>query len=103
MERVEVSILDRQLTLSVESAEKEKLLSSVKHADQLMQAIKASSPNLSPERIAIMASIKLASDLMSMESGDGPFKGVQFGDFKSKIEDINAMLDKSINALKTIE
>ncbi|ETD72403.1 cell division protein ZapA [Pelistega indica] len=102
MERVEVSILDRSLTLSVDSSEREKLIASVKHADQLMQQIKAASPSLSPERIAIMASIKLASDLMSMESGDGPFKGVQFGEFQSKINDINALLDQSIDELKSI-
>lgn len=102
MERVEVNILDRNLTLSVSSAEKTKLLAAVQHADQLMQSIKESAPNLSLERIAIMASIKLASDIMSMESGDGPFKGVQFGEFQSKINEINAMLDSSIDDLKAI-
>ena len=102
MERVEVNILDRNLTLSVSSAEKAKLLAAVQHADQLMQSIKETAPNLSLERIAIMASIKLASDIMSMESGDGPFKGVQFGDFQSKINEINAMLDSSIDDLKAI-
>ncbi|MDY3332030.1 MAG: cell division protein ZapA [Pelistega sp.] len=102
MERVEVNILDRNLTLSVSSEEKAKLLAAVQHADQLMQSIKESAPNLSLERIAIMASIKLASDIMGMESSDGPFKGVQFGDFQSKINEINSMLDSSIDDLKAI-
>lgn len=102
MERVEVNILDRNLTLSVSSEEKTKLLAAVQHADQLMQSIKESAPNLSMERIAIMASIKLASDIMGMKSSDGPFKGVQFGEFQSKINEINAMLDSGIDDLKAI-
>lgn len=102
IERVEVNILDRNLTLSVSSSEKDKLLSAVKHVDKLMQSIKESAPNLSVERIALMASIKLASDLMSAESSEGPFKGVQLGEFQSKIDEINAMLDSSINDLKAI-
>ncbi|NOL50492.1 cell division protein ZapA [Pelistega europaea] len=102
MERVEISILDRNLTLSVDASEKDKLLTAVKNVDQLMQSIKASAPNLSVERIAIMASIKLASDVLSVASDDGPFKGIQFGEFQGKIESINALLDSTIDELKAV-
>lgn len=102
MERVEINILDRNLTLSVDSAEKDKLLTAVRNVDQLMQSIKASAPNLSVERIAIMASIKLASDVLSVASDDGPFKGVQFGEFQGKIDKINALLDSATDDLKAI-
>lgn len=103
MERVEVSILDRNFTLSVDAAEKDKLLTAVRNVDQLMQSIKASSPNLSVERVAIMASIKLASDVLSVASEDGPFKGIQFGEFQGKIESINTLLDGAIRTFKADE
>lgn len=102
MERVEVSILDRNFALSVDAAEKDKLLAAVKNVDQLMQAIRSSSPNLSVERVAIMASIKLASDVLSVSSEDGPFKGVQFGEFQGKIEGINTLLDSILEDLKAV-
>lgn len=101
MERVDVTILDRKLTLGVEDGGLEKILAGVVHADQLMKNIKADT-NLTVERVAIMASIHLAAELLSMESGDGPFKGVQLGDFQNKLNEINSLLDKGINELKAI-
>lgn len=100
MERIEVSVMDRHLVLSVDSNEKEKLLAAVQHANGLMEAIKRASPNLSTERIAIMASIKLASDMMHASATEGPFKGVQFGDFQRKMSDINSLLEAGLNHLK---
>lgn len=102
MERIDVNILDRKLTLGVEDGGRDKILAGVAHADQLMKNIKSSSANLSVERVAIMASIYLAAELLSMESGDGPFKGLQLGDVQNKLNEINSLLDKGINELKAI-
>ncbi|MFA5704254.1 MAG: cell division protein ZapA [Advenella sp.] len=101
MERVNVSILGRELSLACASEERHKLVEAVKHADQLMLKIKGSgNASVSNERIAIMACIQMASDLLSVKAVDGPFAGVQYGDFKKKIDELNALLDDGINELK---
>ncbi|NLY63689.1 MAG: cell division protein ZapA [Alcaligenaceae bacterium] len=101
MERVSVSILGREFSLACASEERQKLVDAVKHADQLMLKIKgAGNASVSNERIAIMACIQMASDLLSVKAIDGPFAGVQYGDFKQKIEELNLLLDEGINDLK---
>ncbi|MDO5666559.1 MAG: cell division protein ZapA [Alcaligenaceae bacterium] len=99
MEHLEVTILDKELTLACEPSEKEKLLAAVKQANDLMTMIK-SSGNMNNERVAFMACIQLASQLLSAESTDGPFQGVSYGDYKNKVDHINALLDNGINQLK---
>lgn len=101
MERVSVSILGREFSLACAPEERQKLVDAVKHADQLMLKIKgAGNASVSNERIAIMACIQMASDLLSVKAIDGPFAGVQYGDFKQKIEELNVLLDEGINDLK---
>lgn len=99
MEHLEVTILDKDLTLACEPSEKEKLLAAVKQANDLMTMIKQSG-NMNNERVAFMACIQLASQLLSAESTDGPFQGVSYGDYKNKVDHINALLDDGINRLK---
>ena len=99
MEHLEVAILDKELTLACEASEKDKLLAAVKQANDLMTMIKQSS-KMTNERVAYMACIQLASQLLSAESTEGPCQGVAYGDYKAKVDHINALLDEGINRLK---
>lgn len=100
MEHLEVTILDKELTLACEPSEREKLLAAVKQANDLMTMIKQSGGNMNNERVAFMACIQLASQLLSAESAGGPFQGVSYGDYKNKIDHMNALLDNGIKQLK---
>jgi len=96
MERVDVSILGREYSLACRSAEKEALLSAVRLVDQRMLAIKNSAKVSGNERIAVMAAIQIAGELLGMKAPDGPLANVALGDFKRKIEDMHAMLDEVV-------
>ena len=104
MERVDVSILGRDFSLACNADEKQKLLAAVRVADQLMLKIKGSGGmnSASNERIAVMACIQMASDMLSVKAPDGAFGGMQYGDFKSKIEELNTLLDSGLNDLKKL-
>lgn len=93
MERVDVSILGRDYSLACPPAEKTALLSAVRHVDQRMLAIKGSGKIVSNERIAVMAAIQIANELLTMRAPDGPLSHVALGDFKGKIDAMNGMLD----------
>lgn len=93
MERVDVSILGRDYSLACPPAEKAALLSAVRHVDQRMLAIKGSGKIVSNERIAVMAAIQIANELLTMRAPDGPLSHVALGDFKGKIDAMNGMLD----------
>lgn len=96
MERVDVNVLGREYSLACVSEEKNALLTAVRHADQLMQRIKASGKVTGNERIAVMAAVQLASELLSFQtSGSGGEGGLALGEFKRRIDHINAMLDEA--------
>jgi|SRR5690606_33340073 len=94
MERIDVSILGRDYSLACPPAEKDALLAAVRHVDQRMLGVKGSGKVTSNERIAVMAAIQIANELLSMRAPDGPLGGVALGDFKRKIDAMNDMLDQ---------
>lgn len=97
MERVDVSILGRDYSLACPPAEKPALLAAVNLVDQRMQTVKQASKLGSTERIAVMAAIQIASELLAMRAPDGPLGQLALGDFKSKIDHMNGLLDQIPN------
>lgn len=98
MERIDVSILGRDYSLACPPDEKAALLSAVRHVDQRMLAIKGSGKLVSNERIAVMAAIQIANELLTMRAPDGPLSHIALGDFKGKIDVMNGMLDTVLGA-----
>ncbi|ARP85594.1 cell division protein ZapA [Bordetella genomosp. 9] len=97
MERIDVNILGREYSLACSTDEKPTLLAAVRHVDQLMQRIQATGKVSSNERIAVMAALQIAGELLSMKAPDGPLGGLAVGDFKRRIEDMNSMLDDALS------
>ena len=93
MERVDISILGREYSLACEPAEKQALLDAVKFVDQRMLAVKSSGKISSNERIAVMASIQIAAEMLSMRAPDGPLGSVAVGDFKRKLDEMPGQLN----------
>jgi cell division protein ZapA len=94
MERVDVSILGRDYSLACSPEEKDPLLGAVQLVDQRMLRIKGSGKVSGNERIAVMAAIQIAGELLSMRAPDGPLSNLALGDFKRRIEDMNSMIDQ---------
>jgi cell division protein ZapA len=94
MERVDVAILGRDYSLACPPEEKAALLAAVRLVDQRMLAIKGVGKVASNERIAVMAAIQIANELLSMRAPDGPLGNIALGDFKGKIESMNEVLDE---------
>ena len=96
MERVDVSILGREYTLSCPAEEKPALTAAVQHVSQLAGRIQGTGKVSGNERIAVMAAIQIAVELLSMRAPDGPLGGLAVGDFKRKIDTLNAILDAAL-------
>ncbi|MYZ41486.1 cell division protein ZapA [Schauerella aestuarii] len=96
MERVDVTILGREYSLACSLEEKPTLLAAVRHIDQLMLRIAGTGKVSSNERIAVMAAIQVAGELLSMKAPDGPLGGLAVGDFKRRIADMNSLLDDAL-------
>ncbi len=98
MERIDVSILGRDYSMACEASEKEALLSAVRLVDQRMLAVKGSGKITGNERIAVMAAIQIAIELLAMRAPDGPLGNIALGDFKRKIDDMNGLIDQVVGA-----
>lgn len=97
MERIDVTILGRDYSLACSTEEKPTLLAAVRHVDQLMLRIQGSGKVSSNERIAVMAALQIASELLSMKAPDGPLGGLAVGEFKGRIEHMNSLLDEALS------
>ena len=96
MERVDVTILGREYSLACAADEKATLLAAVKHVDQLMLRISGSGKVSSNERIAVMAALQIATELLSVKAPDGPLGGLAVGDFKRRMTDMNSLRDDAL-------
>lgn len=94
MERVDVNVLGRDYSLACEPSERQALLDAVRFIDQRMLSIKGSGKITGNERIAVMAAIQTALELMAVRAPDGPLGGMALGDFKRKIDDMHDQLDQ---------
>ena len=102
MERVDISLLGRDYSLACAPSEKEGLLAAVSHVDRRMQRIQESGRVTGNKRIAVMAAIQIAIELLSVRAPDGPLGNVALGDFKGKIEDMHQLIDQVIGADSTV-
>jgi len=93
MERVDISILGRDYSLACPPEEKLALTAAAQHISQLAGRIQGSGKVSGNERIAVMAAIQVAIELLSVKAPDGPLGGLAVGDFKRRIGEMNAMLD----------
>ena len=94
MERIDVSILGRDYSLACPPDQKDALTAAVRHVDQRMQAVKGSGKISSNERIAVMAAIQIAAELLATRAPDGPLGNVALGDFKRRIDNMNSLIDQ---------
>ncbi len=96
MERLDVMILGREYPLACAPEEKESLLTAASMVDRTMQRIRSSGKIAGTERIAVMAALQLAGELMNAQSPDGSLSQLAVGDYKRKIEDMARMIDAAM-------
>ena len=89
---LDVSILGRSYKVACEDAEREGLLQAVAYLDGKMGEIKSSGKVAGSERIAVMAALNLAHELLSTKIGGG----FDLGQAKRRIASIEAKLDEAL-------
>jgi len=89
---IEVSILGRNYKVACEDGERDALLQAVEYLDAKMGEIKKIGKVSGTDRIAVMAALNIAHELLSTKLG-GSF---DLGQAKRRIESIEAKLDEAI-------
>lgn len=89
---IEVTILGRSFRVACEPGERDALLEAVSYVDAKMSEIKKMGKNATMERIAVMAALNIAHELLTTKVGGG----IDIGDAKRRIAMIEAQLDEAL-------
>ena len=92
MENLSVSILGREYRLACSPDEKESLLKSAQLVDTKMQAIREAGKVMGADRIAVMAALQFAHELLSTRGSDG----VAAGELRRRVRDLLQVCDEAL-------
>jgi len=90
---LDVTILGRQFRVACTEDEKPDLLKAVDYLDRNMREIRDSGKVIGVERIAIMAALNLAHELLSMN-----VDGVDLGELRRRMGEMRSMVDEVLSA-----
>ena len=89
---IDVTLLGRSYRVACEDHEREALLQAVAYLDGKMNEIKTAGKVAGSERVAVMAALNLAHELLSTKLGNG----FDIGQAKRRISAIEAQLDSAL-------
>jgi cell division protein ZapA len=89
---IDIEILGREFTVSCTDEERQGLLDAVDYLDHKMRDIRDAGKIVGVERIAIMAALNIAHELLNTKSGD-----VDVGDIKRRMFAMQNQIDEAIS------
>ena len=90
---LDVSIMGRSYRVTCADDEREALLAAVAYVDKKMTEIKAASKVAGTERIAVMAALKIANELLSIKLGSG----FDIAELKRRMNSVQSKLDQALS------
>ncbi len=92
LQTLEVRILDRELRVACPEEERAELLDAVAYLDRKMREIRDGGKVISVERIAIMAALNIAHELLTTRLGSG----FDMAEFKRRMTAMEATIDATL-------
>lgn len=89
---VEVNLLGRSYRVACDDNEREALMAAVAYLDGKMNEIRKSGKVMGAERIAVMAALNVAHELLSMKLGGG----IDMGQAKRRLIELESQIDAAI-------
>jgi cell division protein ZapA len=90
---LDVSIMGRSYRVTCADDEREALLAAVAYVDKKMTEIKAASKVAGTERIAVMAALNIANELLSIKIGSG----FDMAELKRRMNLVQSKLDQALS------
>jgi len=92
VQTLDITILDRELRVACPEDERAELLDAVAYLDKKMREIRDAGKVASVERIAIMAALNIAHELLTTRLGTG----FDMSEFKRRINSMQATIDATL-------
>jgi cell division protein ZapA len=98
MSKMDVTILDRELRVACPEEEKQSLLDAVGYLNKKMHEIRDAGKIVNVERIAIMAALNIAHELLSTKVG----RGIDLADLTRRMESMQTAIDQALAEQDTL-
>lgn len=96
MIRLDVTIMGQAYKLACKEGEESALQEAVAYLDQKMCAIRDAGKVKGNDRIAVMAALGVAAELLATKSPIGPLSDMTIAEVKQKISAMHAVLDAAL-------
>jgi len=96
MIQLTVNIMGQSYTLACKEGEQATLQQAVAYLDEKMCAIRDTGKIKGNDRIAVMAALGIAAELLSTQPGDGLFAGLTVAEWKQSITAMHEVLDDAL-------
>jgi len=96
MIQLDVTIMGQPYRLACKEGEEAALQQAVEYLNDRMCTIRDAGKVKGNDRIAVMAALGIAAELLSTKSEDGPFSGLTLAEVKQKIASMHTVLDVAL-------
>ena len=96
MIQLDVSIMGQAYRLACKEGEEETLKQAVDYLNDKMCTIRDAGKVKGNDRIAVMAALGIAAELLSTKSAEGPFADMTLAEVKQKIATMHTVLDAAL-------
>jgi cell division protein ZapA len=96
MIQLDVSIMGQPYKLACKEGEERALQEAVAYLDGKMCAIRDAGKIKGNDRIAVMAALGVAAELLGSKAGDGPLADMTIADVRQKIASMHTVLDAAL-------
>jgi cell division protein ZapA len=96
MTQLSVTIMGQAYKLACKEGEEEALRQAVAYLDDKMCTIRDTGKIMGNDRIAVMAALGIAAELLATKSAEGPFADMTMAEVRQKISAMHAVLDMAL-------
>lgn len=96
MSQLDVTIMGQVYKLACKDGEEQALQDAVAYLNGKMCAIRDAAKIKGNDRIAVMAALGVAAELLAMKAPTGPFSDFTISEVKQKIAGMHAVLDRAL-------
>ncbi len=96
MTQLDVTIMGQAYKLACKEGEEGALRDAVAYLDDKMRVIRDAGKIMGNDRIAVMAALAIAAELLATKSPEGPLADMTMAEVRQKITSMHAVLDMAL-------
>jgi cell division protein ZapA len=93
---LDVSILGREYRVACKESERDELMQAVQYLDRRMREIRDGGKIAGTERIAVMAALNIAHELLGAKGGAGPANAFDSAGIQRRISSMQSAIDRAM-------